>query len=199
MTYESRGTKHYSRTGIVVAILMLDIGACGGGATEPVVSAPPDAASSDAASSDAASSDAASPDAASPDAASSDTASPDTASSDAGDAAQATATFTAVYADVLGPTCSACHQPGGIGSFQDLSSRVVAYRALVGVEASGPSCGSSDEIRVVPGDASGSLLFQKISQTTPPCGVRMPLGGAPLSSALVTLVEDWINAGAQND
>ena len=25
------------------------------------------------------------------------------------------------------------------------------------------------------------------------------VGGAPLSSALVTLVEDWINAGAQND
>jgi hypothetical protein len=169
MTYESRGTKHYSSTGIVVAVLLLDIGACGGGASEPVVTAPPTAAS------------------------------PDTSSAPGGDAAQATATFTAVYADVLGPTCSACHQPGGIGSFQDFSSRVVAYRALVGVAASGPSCGSSDEIRVVPGNASGSLLFQKISQTTPPCGVRMPLGGPPLSSALVTLVEDWINAGAQND
>jgi cytochrome c5 len=116
-----------------------------------------------------------------------------------GDAAGAPATFTAVYTEVLGPTCSTCHRPGGIGSFQDFSSRAAAYGALVRAKASGPSCGSNGETRVVPGNASGSLLFQKISDPSPPCGAMMPLGGPPLPSAQVTWIEDWINAGAQND
>jgi hypothetical protein len=71
--------------------------------------------------------------------------------------------------------------------------------ALVGVKASGPSCGSSSETRVAAGNASQSLLFQKVSEATPPCGSQMPLGAPPLSSAQMTLVEDWINEGALND
>ena len=128
-----------------------------------------------------------------------DVAPANSASTADGDATGAPATFTAVYTDVLGPTCSTCHRPGGIGSFQDFSAQAAAYGALVGVKASGPSCGSTGETRVVPGDASGSLLFQKISEASPPCGAMMPLGGPPLQSAQVTLIEDWINAGAQND
>ena len=115
-----------------------------------------------------------------------------------GDAASP-ATFTAVYTEILQPTCSPCHQPGQIGAFQDLSSRSAAYSALVGVKASGPSCGSSGETRVVPGNASQSLLFQKVSQASPSCGSPMPLGGPPLPGDQVTLVENWINAGAPNE
>jgi hypothetical protein len=116
-----------------------------------------------------------------------------------GAAAAAPATFTEIYVTILQPTCSECHKPGGIGAFQDFSSHASAYTALVGVKASGPSCGSSGETRVVAGNASQSLLFQKISEANPPCGAPMPLGGPPLSSAQTTLVEDWINAGALND
>jgi len=115
------------------------------------------------------------------------------------DSAAAPATFAEVYSTILQPTCSVCHTPGGIGSFQDFSSQSSAYTALVGVKASGPSCGSSGETRVVAGNASQSLLFQKVSEANPPCGAPMPLGGPPLSSAQTTLVEDWINAGALND
>jgi hypothetical protein len=125
--------------------------------------------------------------------------SPETDTGSVGDAAPASATFTEVYAAILQPTCSECHRPGGIGSFQDFSSQPVAYTALVGMKASGPSCGSSGETRVVAGNASQSLLFQKVSEANPPCGAQMPLGGPSLSSAQVTLVEDWINAGALND
>jgi hypothetical protein len=119
----------------------------------------------------------------------------------AGDAAVAAApaTFTEIYATILQPTCSVCHTPGGIGAFQDFSSQSSAYAALVGVKASGPSCGSSGETRVVAGNASQSLLFQKISEANPPCGSPMPLGGPPLSSAQTTLIEGWINAGALDD
>jgi hypothetical protein len=109
------------------------------------------------------------------------------------------ATFTEVYTTILQSTCSPCHHPGGEGSFQDFSSQSSAYAAIVDVKASGPSCGSSGDIRVVPGNASQSLLFEKVSEATPPCGSQMPLGGPFLSSAQVTLIEDWINAGALND
>ena len=115
----------------------------------------------------------------------------------AGDAT-APATFTAVYTEILQPTCSPCHQPGGEGAFQDFSSQAAAYSALVGAKASGPSCGSGGAIRVVPGNASQSLLFQKVSEASLPCGSPMPLGGPPLPSAQVMLIEDWINAGAPN-
>lgn len=121
----------------------------------------------------------------------------DTAS--AGDPAAAPATFTEIYTTILQPTCSPCHTPGGIGSFHDFSSQSSAYTGLVGVKASGPSCGSSGETRVVPGNASQSLLFQKVSEANPPCGAQMPLGGPPLRSAQTKLVEDWINAEALND
>jgi hypothetical protein len=117
----------------------------------------------------------------------------------AADDAAAPATFTAVYGEILEPTCSPCHRPGGEGAFQDFSSQPAAYAALVGVKALGPSCGSSGETRVVPGNAAQSLLFQKVSETSPPCGSPMPLGGPPLQSAQVTLIEDWINAGAPNE
>lgn len=116
-----------------------------------------------------------------------------------GDAAVASATFTEVYTAILQPTCSECHTPGGEGFFQDFSAQSKAYAALVGVKASGPSCGTSGETRVVAGSASQSLIFQKVSQSTPPCGSQMPLEGPPLSSAQMTLIEEWINAGALND
>jgi hypothetical protein len=115
------------------------------------------------------------------------------------DTAAAPVTFTELYVTILQPTCSECHKPGGIGAFQDFSSHASAYTALVGVKASGPSCGSSGETRVVAGNASQSLLFQKVSEANPPCGSQMPLGGPPLSSAQMTLIEEWINAGALND
>ena len=127
---------------------------------------------------------------------------PGPASSSPNDADSGTAvvaTFAEVYTTVLGPVCKTCHQPGGLAPFQDFSTQSGAYAALVGVKASGPSCGAGGETRVVAGDASQSLLFRKISQASPPCGSQMPLGGPPLSQAQMYLIENWINDGAKND
>jgi hypothetical protein len=118
----------------------------------------------------------------------------------ASDSMEQSVTFTNVYVTILQPTCGGCHQPAGEGPFQDFSSQSAAYAALVGVMASGPSCGASGETRVVPGNASQSLLIQKVSEAmNPPCGSQMPLGGPALSSAQVMLLEAWVNSGAPND
>jgi hypothetical protein len=108
-------------------------------------------------------------------------------------------TFGEVYTTVLGPNCSSHHAAGQADSFLDMSTKSAAYDSLVGVKASGPACGSSAAVRVVPGSASTSLLYEKVSMTTPPCGSQMPLGLTPLSSADQQMIEAWINAGAQDD
>lgn len=108
-------------------------------------------------------------------------------------------TFTEVYATVLRPDCSSCHTAGGEAPFLVMSSQSAAYANLVGVKASGPSCGSSGDTRVVAGSASTSLLYEKVSMSPPPCGSQMPLGGPPLNAPDQELIAAWINAGAQND
>jgi|HubBroStandDraft_2_1064218.scaffolds.fasta_scaffold89416_2 hypothetical protein len=150
-------------------------------------------------------------------------------------------TFTNVYTEVLGVSCGAtglynCHgsdngavQNGAVtNSSLDFSSKDTAYSALYNVKAMGSlaagetatlGCGSAPDsgaplIRVVPGDAKASLLYEKVenpsSSYDPPCGERMPLPHdktginfsvpfVSLSSAQISLIEDWINAGAQNN
>jgi hypothetical protein len=112
----------------------------------------------------------------------------------------ATPTFTDVYTMVITPGgCPACHDPStGAGSL-DMSTQAKAYTDLVGVKAAGPACGTSGLTRVVKDDATTSLLYLKVSETTPPCGSPMPLNGTPLSTAETTMVKDWINGGAPNN
>jgi hypothetical protein len=60
-------------------------------------------------------------------------------------------------------------------------------------------------VRVVPGDATGSLLYNKTHSklvgTLAPCGSPMPLpaAAAPLTAAEVDLIAAWINGGALNN
>jgi len=51
---------------------------------------------------------------------------------------------------------------------------------------------------VVPGDADGSLIIQKIS-VNPPFGSRMPQGGPYLTDSDVQLLKEWINQGAPDN
>ena len=62
-----------------------------------------------------------------------------------------------------------------------------------------PSEQNSGLTRVVPSDSGSSLLFLKVSQTTPPVGSRMPLGGPPLSQEQQQLIRDWIDQGGIED
>jgi hypothetical protein len=109
----------------------------------------------------------------------------------------------------------------------DFSSKKTAWTALYNMMAMGSiafgetattSCGVTPDsgavalIRVVPFNAQKSLLYEKVENPgpsyMPPCGMRMPLNHndagvdfnvpfVPLTDAQISLIADWINAGAQ--
>jgi hypothetical protein len=114
------------------------------------------------------------------------------------------ATFTQVLALFGGtPNCQICHAlspssaNGGL-QFKP-SDKAQAYGALVGPSSAGGSgsqCGGKKY--VVAGNPSGSLLYTKLT-SSPPCGVRMPMSGVPLTPDQLQIVSSWIMAGALND
>jgi hypothetical protein len=133
-------------------------------------------------------------------------------------------TFTNIYTEILQPSCgtsstltTGCHQAAAsvplsalTVSELDMSTQAIAFSGLVNIPAMGTDCslgvdGGPVPIRVVPGKAAESLLFQKVDEAKPPCGMQMPrpippaMTAKPLTSAQVMLIEDWINAGADNN
>jgi outer membrane protein assembly factor BamB len=111
------------------------------------------------------------------------------------------ATFSAVYNDILrGRGCAAatgCHANSSAGGL-DLSSRDIAYRALVNAPAQGMPCSSSGRLRVVPSDPDNSLLVNKLASAMPACGVQMPPSSL-LPAALTDQIRKWIANGALDD
>ena len=113
-----------------------------------------------------------------------------------------TSSFTTVYTTVLETNgCTSHHAGASPAGGLDMSTQPKAYADLVNVPAvtpagETPACTGD---RVVPNEPSASLLYLKVSESSPPCGARMPLGGTPLSAAEQTLIKDWITAGAKND
>jgi hypothetical protein len=68
----------------------------------------------------------------------------------------------------------------------DLSDRAGAYQQLLG---------STGRARVVPGDASCSILMERLESTDP--NQRMPLREAQLSEGVRCAVQTWIKNGAE--
>jgi hypothetical protein len=98
------------------------------------------------------------------------------------------------------PRCDSCHaMPASEVSNGKLHmgmDKATAYAALVGKTSSGRQCAGKP--LVVPGQPDMSLFLQKL-KATPPCGSRMPIGGAALSDTQLEAVRSWIAAGAKND
>jgi hypothetical protein len=113
--------------------------------------------------------------------------------------------FSQVYSTIVSPRCLPCHSNSTLGGVLygklDMSSQETAYSNLVGVKAAGSSCVTSNLIRVVPGSAATSLMFNKVNaklmQIGAPCGDTMPDDQTVLDQAQVDLIETWINDGAQ--
>lgn len=109
------------------------------------------------------------------------------------------ATFTRVFEEVLlrnGCSSPACHGQGaGAAAGElDLTTPDAAYAALLRTPARTLACAS--QVRVVPGDARSSLLWQKIAPGVSACGAKMPPAVGAVSPAAAALVEAWITSGA---
>ncbi|NOZ06249.1 MAG: hypothetical protein GXP41_07860 [Chloroflexi bacterium] len=103
--------------------------------------------------------------------------------------ANAATSFSADVFPLLQARCAGqCHNPQAAAAMGGWDA--TTYDALMGTGKHAPV--------VQPGDPAGSLLLQKVRGTQPE-GVRMPLGGAPLSEAEIRTIESWIAAGAKND
>ena len=96
------------------------------------------------------------------------------------------------YDDILPAvsSCLGCHsQSSASGNY------VMTYATTVGV--------ASDDVPsmslVEPGDSENSYLWHKLNgthQSVGGAGSQMPLSGSPLSAAELSVVETWINDGA---
>ncbi len=93
------------------------------------------------------------------------------------------------YADIVeildNKNCNTCHSPTG-------QSPEWTYNTYEGIT----SRGNCDLPLIVHGDASKSLLFDKINGGLSTCGLPMPLVQFPLSQEEVHSIESWINNGA---
>jgi hypothetical protein len=120
---------------------------------------------------------------------------------------------TDIYAPILEKHCTGCHAfraDGGAGAGitagkLDFTTVDAGYENLVNVAAAGVACGETDgaspPVRVVPGHAATSLLYEKVNGFTvaPPCGSPMPKSGEIPDGGqevVVAQIKAWINQGA---
>jgi hypothetical protein len=113
-------------------------------------------------------------------------------------------TFTEIYDTILSTDtdsrCNFCHSMPASqvsnGKFHTGMDQAATYAALLSTTSTSSAC--SGRSIVVPGRPEESLLALKVSKK-PPCGNRMPLGGASLSREQIRLIQSWIAAGANDD
>ncbi len=106
-------------------------------------------------------------------------------------------TLTRVETEVFKKSClfAGCHS--GTAAAEGLNLDSPTFAKLVNVKAK--AVGATDLTLVVPGKPDDSYLYQKLSSERPKAGARMPNTGDALDAARLSLVRDWIAAGAENN
>lgn len=99
-------------------------------------------------------------------------------------------TWTSLYNGLIASRCAGCHGTAGDLAMDD---KPTAYASLVGKPATTFDC--AGRTRVVAGNASMSLIWQKVTGTML-CGPKMPFESPPLSTAQADVLGAWINGGA---
>jgi cytochrome c553 len=97
---------------------------------------------------------------------------------------------------IFNNNCVVCHQ--GAGQAGLTLEPNLSYSKLVGVA----STESATELRVKASAPDQSYLLAKVNGTQIAAGgsgVQMPYGAAPLSAAQISLISQWIAAGAPNN
>ena len=104
--------------------------------------------------------------------------------------------FSEIQTTIFNTSCalSGCHAGSSPQQNMDLSQGE-AYAAIVNV----PSQERPELMRVEPGNPDDSYLLMKIEGDPDIIGARMPLGRQPLSASQISLVRNWIAAGAPED
>lgn len=108
-----------------------------------------------------------------------------------------TVSFATIQSTILTPACESCHTDVNRTAAGGLNLKSgAAYPNLVSQAASG----KSGAVRVIPGNASGSYLVQKLEGASDIVGLRMPRNGPPfLTDAQVATIRTWITEGARNN
>lgn len=106
-----------------------------------------------------------------------------------------------IYEVVIGPYCGeSCHSerlPEQLASSNlDLSTPDLAYDSMVGIPAFGDEC-SMMGTQIVPSDADGSLLVQKLEGGDMICGDRMPVAGPYMPQSFIDVIRAWIDDEAR--
>jgi mono/diheme cytochrome c family protein len=97
---------------------------------------------------------------------------------------------------IFNSNCVVCH--AGAGQAGLTLEPGVSYGKLVGV----PSTESASELRVKAGAPDQSYIIAKLQGTQVQAGgsgAQMPLNATPLSSSQISLIQQWITAGALNN
>lgn len=107
------------------------------------------------------------------------------------------ASFANIQSTIFTPSCESCHTDVGRSPAGMLNLRPgSAFSNLVSQNSSA----KAGAVRVIPNNAAGSYLVQKIEGAADIVGRRMPLNGPPfLSDAQVALIRQWITEGARNN
>jgi mono/diheme cytochrome c family protein len=108
----------------------------------------------------------------------------------------ATITMVQIQQQIFTPYCASCHCPGGVGPMS-LSDAATSYTVLINADPTNSTARHAGLKRVVPGDPSRSYLLNKLTgQMDFGEGDQMPQNADKLSDADITLIRQWIQAGA---
>ena len=94
--------------------------------------------------------------------------------------------------NVNATACILCHDANHPTGLNMQVAPNLACAALVNATSTSPNCGGSTY--VVPLDPASSLLFDKLSNPTPACGVQIPFGGTFAGG--IDVLRNWILNGA---
>jgi hypothetical protein len=106
-------------------------------------------------------------------------------------------TFSAVWSELLYPSCGASYCHAGDQTGLMLMAADQAYDDLVGVSPKGIDCRDSGLVLVEPRHPESSLLYSKL--VAPPCGALMPRLLGRLPERDIEQVRRWIELGAARD
>lgn len=110
-----------------------------------------------------------------------------------------TVSFSREIQPIFDTHCIRCHVTGGFANNSGIPLRLIEGVSH-GLLVSRSSVQNPNWLLVKPEDPDNSLLYQKITQATPPVGRQMPWDAATIVTPdEIDLIRRWIEEGARNN